>query len=188
MSSNSPHSSPPGGVSFQAELPIEWEPLVTAPGLDELAGVDARNRELLSALLLCDEAASEVEEEAQGEHWHRLDAKLDLVLSLLGELLLQQRGMPPARRLRLAGEWLAIEACPGEELPAIGERLRLRLYLSPRIPRPLDLLARVSEKDETGLVRLQFDAIADATRDLLERHVFRQHRRAVALARSVSPD
>lgn len=186
MSTTSAETPAHEGVSFDAELPIAWKPLDTLPALDELGQMDALNEELLCALLVLDEPVAEAEEEGQGEHWRRLDAKLDLVLGLLAEVLSRQGHLPRSRHLRLAGDWLSIDGLSAAERPAADRPLRLQLYLSPRIPRPLNLVARVSETDASEPVRLRFIGSSEATRDLLHRYVFRQHRRAVALARSLS--
>jgi len=186
MSTNSLDTQIPEGVSFQADLPIAWEPLAAIPEITELAAVDARNEELLSALLALDDSAAEPEEDAQGEHWHRLDAKLDLAISLLAEVLSRQSELPPVHRLRLSGSWLAMEDLYGEERPTAGQCLRVRLYLSPRLPRALELVATVADAEVPDRVLLHLTGSGETTRNLLDRYVFRQHRRAVALARGLS--
>ncbi len=174
----------PTGVHFQAELPIAWEPLPGPPAAAGEASVQLANEDLLGNLLVLDEAVADAEEDAQQEHWRRVEAKLDLVLSLLGEMLARQQGLPTARRVCLGGEVLCIDGADNQPLPAPGAWLRLRVYLMPSIPRPLVVAAEVLPSETPKRLLLRLAGLPESTRDLLERFVFRQHRRAIAQARS----
>ncbi len=175
------------GVHFQAELPIAWEPLPGPPDASGQAIGHLANEELLGSLLILDESVTEAEEDAQQEHWRRVEAKLDLMLSLLGEMLAGQRGLPASRPLRLGGDVLCIDGIDDQPLPAAGDWLRVQLYLMPRIPRPLVVVAEVLPGAASNRLLLRLTGLPETTRDLLARFVFRQHRRAIAQARSL-PD
>ncbi len=184
MSQSSCDTDVPTGVHFQAELPIAWEPLPGPPSEVERLSESQANEELLGNLLVLDEAVTEPEEDAQQEHWRRVEAKLDLMLSLLGEMLAGQRGLPVARPVCLGGEVLCIDGISDQPLPAAGEWLRVQLYLVPSIPRPLMVDAEVLPTEAPNRLLLRLTGLPETTRDLLERFVFRQHRRAIAQARS----
>lgn len=176
----------PAGVHFQAELPVAWEPLPGPPSeVGEVSG-NLANEELLGNLLILDEAIAEPEEDTQQEHWRRVEAKLDLMLSLLGEMLAGQRGLPAARPVRLGGDVLCIDGITDQPLPAAGEWLRVQLYLMPGIPRPLMVAAEVLPTEAPDRLLLRLTGLPETTQNLLERFVFRQHRRAIAQARSHS--
>ncbi len=176
----------PTGVHFQAELPVAWEPL-PAPPAEQVSGSQA-NEELLGNLLILDEAVADPEEDAQQEHWRRVEAKLDLMLSLLGEVLAGQCGLPAARPVRLGGGVLCVDGISDQPLPAAGDWLRVQLYLMPGIPRPLVVVAEVLPSETPKRLLLRLTGLPETTRDLLERFVFRQHRRAIAQARSHSSE
>ncbi|HEB93021.1 MAG TPA: hypothetical protein ENI94_06065 [Gammaproteobacteria bacterium] len=186
MSQSSCDSDVPSGVHFQAELPIVWEPLPGPPDASGQVSGHLANEELLGSLLILDESVSEPEEDAQQEHWRRVEAKLDLMLSLLGEVLVGQRGLPVPRPVRLGGDVLCIDGVSDLPPAAAGDWLRVQLYLMPRIPRPLVVIAEVLPSEVSTRLLLCLTGLPETTRDLLERFVFRQHRRAIAQARSLS--
>jgi len=178
----------PAGVNFQAELPVAWEPLPGPPSEPGEVSGNLANEELLGSLLILDEAVADPEEDAQQEHWRRVEAKLDLMLSLLGEMLAGQRGLPAARPVCLGGGVLCIDGIGDQPLPAVGDWLRVQLYLMPSIPRPLVVAAEVLPSKAPDRLLLRLTGLPETTRDLLERFVFRQHRRAIAQARSHSSE
>ena len=184
MSQPSCDTDIPTGVHFQAQLPVAWEPL--PPGGAEQVSGDLANEELLGKLLILDEAVADTEEDAQQEHWRRVEAKLDLMLSLLGEMLAAQRGLPVSRPVCLGGEVLCIDGMTDQPLPEAGQPLQVQLYLMPSIPRPLVVAAEVLPTEVPHRLLLRLTGLPETTRELLERFVFRQHRRAVAQARGHS--
>jgi len=183
MSKSSCETDIPTGVHFQADLPVAWEPLAGLPSEAERLSGSQANEALLGTLLILDEAVTEPEEDTQQEHWRRVEAKLDLMLSLLGEMLAGQRGLPEARPVCLGGEVLCIDGIGDQPLPAVGAWLQVQLYLMPSIPRPLVVSAEVLPTEAPERLLLRLTGLPEATRDLLERFVFRQHRRAIAQAR-----
>lgn len=110
----------------------------------------------------------------------RLEAKLDLTLQLLAQAL-PALAPPPPRAVRFSARGVRIEGSPQEpalpEGPATlvwqpGEGLPLLAHL------PIRRLA--GQRHATWWA---FDALEPATADLLERHVFRLHRRWLAAQR-----
>ncbi len=186
MSQSSCDTDVPTGVHFQAELPIAWEPLPPNANAPGQASGQLANEELLDSLLILDDSVTEPEEDAQQEHWRRVEVKLDLVLGLLGEMLAGQGGLPALHPVRLGGDVLCIDGISDQSLPAAGDWLRVQLYLIPRIPRPLVVAAEVLPSEASNRLLLRLTGLPETTRDLLERFVFRQHRRAIAQARSLS--
>ena len=186
MSQSSLDTDVPTGVHFQAKLPVAWEPL--PPDAAGQVSGNLANEELLGSLLVLDEAIADPEEDAQQEHWRRVEAKLDLMLSLLGEMLAGQQGLPAARPMCLGGEVLCIDGISDQPLPAAGDWLRLQLYLMPSIPRPLVVAAEVLSTETPNRLLLRLTGLSETTQDLLERFVFRQHRRTIAQARSHSSE
>ena len=138
----------------------------------------------LSAIAIIEDSRNEEEEGTQGLALRRIEAKLDLLLTLVGNLNAQANADP-----RVPLKWSA----QGVHMPAGGGCAEgstglFRMQATPWLPEPLVLPAVViacAAGDDGNLGQwLQFGPLPDATRAALERHVFRQHRRAVAELRA----
>jgi len=122
-------------------------------------------------------AASEIE---------RLNAKLDLVLLLLGQGLATQMSMPPSMDLRLSATALVIaEPAPGSR-PAEGALLSLRVFPLAGMPVHFKWPARVGPPPADGGIQLNFQETAPYLKDELEKFVFMHHRRETAAKRGQS--
>ncbi|WP_028839334.1 PilZ domain-containing protein [Thermomonas fusca] len=138
----------------------------------------------LSAIAIIEDSRNEEEEGPQGLALRRIEAKLDLLLTLVGNLNAQANADP-----RVLLRWSA----QGVRMPAgnacvEGSTGLFRMQATPWLPEPLVLpavvLACAPSDDGTPSQWLQFAPLPDATRAALERHVFRQHRRAIAELRA----
>ena len=136
---------------------------------------------LLRALAVLDGNLPETERDLStptNKALDRLEAKIDLTLALVIQLLGRQTDLPPLRHavLRAATlDWTADEA------PAAGLGV-VSLYLSPKLPLPLMLPARIAEIAESPAgfrVHAGFAHLDEEVQEWLERTVFRHHRRAV---------
>lgn len=149
----------------------------TGPAEGDGAGV-------LRALALIEETGEPEREDsdARGAELARVEAKLDLVLALLGSVLRAQRPDLAPVALR----WSRLGACVHAATAPSADTGCLRVALDPRLPQPLELPARViaCEPEGEGVrLWLSFERLDPALESALERHVFRRHRRAVAEAR-----
>ncbi|MDT8384225.1 MAG: PilZ domain-containing protein [Gammaproteobacteria bacterium] len=174
------------GIRFQAVVPVDWCKIPSLP-LDRTQSQTASaNLRLLNALNVLEEIPHDLEKSPQAltESSH-LDAKLDLILGMLGELLHQQAKIPEVAVVTISSHALSLTELRPPSVPGAGDLLRLRLFLDTRFPQALVLYGSVSTTTETGfsvalhpqggLVQAQFDKL-----------IFRQHRRAIALSRSAS--
>ncbi len=139
---------------------------------------------LLRALSLIEETGEAEREDADPRSGElaRVEAKLDLVLALLGWVLRAQRPDLAPVALR----WSRFGACVHAATAPSAHTGLLRVALDPRLPQPLELPARLiaCEPEGEGVrLWLRFDRLDPALESALERHVFRRHRRAVAEAR-----
>ncbi|WP_372013714.1 PilZ domain-containing protein [Pseudoxanthomonas sp. 10H] len=115
----------------------------------------------------------------------RMDAKLDLVLALLGRLVRQSAPVLPALPLRWSARGLRL-TLPADPGLAAGTGGVVRLQPSEWLPDALELPATVSASaavDGQFLLWLRFGLLPAALEDALERHLFRMHRREVAARR-----
>lgn len=184
------------GLVLEAVMPLNWGeekgvrphfPLDGKWGLTPFSAFPSeKNERLLRVALLSDEHPPERVDEEIGHpgELQRIESKLDLVLELLAELLTDSdAGMQP-RSVRLGArglEWVE----PGQA-PAIGSTVVVSFVPDPGLPRPLSFHTRVLEvlpEAQGSRVRVRFEVEGDAVRELLERLIFRHHRRQVAQMR-----
>lgn len=165
------------GVTCEARWPLNWQ------AVSELApAAIARdmqiNAALLQALAML-EASHTASEENTQQPWARLEAKVDLALALLGKLLQAYAQVPDPVPVTLAAngiEWLSAHD------PGTAQGILVSLWLSPSLPQPIVLPARIANVGKEGLhwrIHAEFQHISVETREWLERTVFRYHRRAI---------
>lgn len=136
-------------------------------------------------------------EDARGDDGHdersdatlqvqRLEAKLDLVMVLLGRLVRQSAQDLPLRPLRWSRRGIRLEqgsrsgAAPGS-MGVI--RLQPCDWLPDHIDLPVVIVAEAANGSGAHYLWLRFERLSDALEMALERHLFRLHRRQIAEAR-----
>jgi hypothetical protein len=136
-------------------------------------------------------------EDARGDDGHddrsdatlqvqRLEAKLDLVMVLLGRLVRQTTQDLPLRPLRWSRRGIRLEqgtrsgATPGS-MGVI--RLQPCDWLPDYIDLPVVIVAEAANGSGAHYLWLRFEGLSDALEMALERHLFRLHRRQIAEAR-----
>lgn len=168
-------------ITLDLHLPLVW---CTAPTLK------ADGVMLLRVMELLETPSQHLDEDASVEahRWHALEARVDLCLQLLGQMLAPQYPCPPACPVTLsstAARWQA------EQPLAVGEAGSLMLYLSPRLLLPLVLPGRI-EQCEHGVsgwqVQAVFTGLGEELQDWLDRTLFRHHRRSISQRRRSSHD
>jgi hypothetical protein len=180
-----PESSLGDGLTFEAMLPFEWSsrPL---PDAAELASLNSEDHQLLSADSTLDEVrvheALKDESPALVHELQRLDFKLNILLRLTAVLAMRQSGIPQPRAARFTAtvfEWA------GDDAPAIGSTGLLMLYVNPSLPHPLKIpcVVRAASHNPSTSTQLQFTGLSETVVELIEKMIFRHHRRSVAGAR-----
>jgi len=166
------------GLVLEDRLPLRWRVFET-PGAAQ--PLQFANEETLRVILSLDEHHVEASDE-NPEFAHeiqRLETKINLILELVSQILARQLQLPEALPVRLSAheiEWQTATA------PAAGSAVLIEAYACPRYPRPLFLPATVKESGG-GRVRAVFDDLGTPVQDLLEKLIFRHHRRLIAAAR-----
>lgn len=175
------------GITFTDKLPIAWEVLSELPNEGELHREQRNNEELVQNLLFRDDALTQDsekdDEDAALEHFKRLESRLDLLTSLVSEMLAQNGSLPPVRTVILSGQGLSVQAAEGDiQVGDKGDKLKIALYLDTHLPRPLTLCGQLIDVQQNSFT-LNFWPLEARLQDLLDKYLFRQHRRAIALAR-----
>lgn len=147
-----------------------------------------RAEALLRALAVLDDSrADEPDERAPADQAvRRLEAKVDLLVSLVGSLLQRDQPIDPTRLLQWSANGAAVEMPSVDAALVPGSTALLRLQPSDALPEAVHLPAKVLAIEPCPAGRrlwLGFDALPAALESLLERHLFRVHRRAIAGSR-----
>jgi atypical PilZ domain-containing cyclic di-GMP receptor len=174
------------GLIFEESLPVGWTPGPLAEGL-VLARLNADNHQLLGAESSLDEVrvheALKDESPALLHELQRLEYKVNILLRLTAELALRNSGLPPAERVRMSSravEWFA------QHSPPTGDTGQLSIYINPALPQALRIPCVVAGQriiEDSRATQLRFVGLSDAVVDMLEKLIFRHHRRLVAGAR-----
>ena len=173
-----------GRLSWSGALPLDWRVLDRVPDHDQLVRTDERNGALLNALTLIEEGAVRHAEEPSPlvAQMERLEAKFDLVLTLLTEALLPESVAPGPVHVSLSSRGVVFEAAAQVEP---GTPIEVSLHFSASLPRPVVLYGIVTEPEagEEDQVAVEFRHLEPGVKERLERLIFRRHRRSIALQR-----
>lgn len=174
------------GITFQTTTPVDWKVIDSLPAAHTQSQTASANLRLLSALNVLEEVPQEQEltPQSRGESIH-LDAKLDLILGMLGELLHQQAKIPELSQVIVSAHSLSFSGLEGKAAPKEGDLLRVRLFLDTRYPQALILHGTVSVV-AGNCFTLMLHEQGDLVQEQLDKLIFRQHRRAIASSRSES--
>lgn len=169
-------------LSCDVALPADF---VVGPGPDHPAQAESLLRGIAQVEDLRGEEGAGDERGELPLLAQRMDAKLDLMLVLIGRLVRQIGESPPLRTLRWSVRGVRLELGDATAVPAGSEGL-LRIQPSDWLPDHLELSASVVASDvHNGRSRLwlRFPELPASLADALERHLFRQHRRQIAGSR-----
>lgn len=162
-------------LSIQLTVPVQWH--AASEVYEHSDGVL-----LLRVLSLMEASASHIDDDDSIDalRWHALEARVDLTLQLLGQLLLRGASPPPLAVVALSAE---SAVCAMIQPLTVGEVGTLALHLSPRIPQALMLQARVEQcvqqNDEHYAVHFGFIGMHPELQDWLAKTIFRRHRREI---------
>ena len=177
------------GLGYADALPLRFERLEKLPDGAALAGINQESQQVLVADASLDEQRPHTDKKTDEEHelaedLQRVEFKVNVLIQLVARLLMREGDLPPVRSLRLHAhgiEWVL----DGEDvLPGVGV---VSLHVSRYFPQPLKLPGRIvgTHGDAEGTwLRFAFEGLTPSVTELLERLVFRHHRRLVAGTRT----
>ncbi|WP_454831139.1 PilZ domain-containing protein [Pseudoxanthomonas wuyuanensis] len=146
---------------------------------------------LLHGLAIAEDVRSDDNEE-RGElpqSVQRMEAKLDLMLGLLGRLARQRDGALPLRGLRWSHRGLRLDLPEHSGLPlgvAGVVLIEPAGWLGDHIELPARVLAEATDPSRSHHLWLRFGSLSAGLEEALERHLFRLHRRQIAEARQAA--
>jgi len=110
-----------------------------------------------------------------------LNHKVNLLMTILSDLVKQQLKLPETTHIKFNTRGIRFCVDPTEKLFPVGKMVRLGMYLSPDIPKPLMFSAEIVEYDNADdWVSARFFGQSNASKALLDKIIFRHHRRQVA--------
>jgi len=180
-------ATPNTAVALEATLPIAW----SAAGEVSRAHTELRmqtNISLLRALAAIDVVTPEHEThgEATQKALERVEAKMDVVLLLVAQLMGVSKPLPPETQVSMFSQ--SITWVENGTVPDVGQSVVVDLYLNVRLPQALHLPAIVKElqPQEKGVkVTAEFLDMTEDFDEWLTRTLFRYHRRALQASKQV---
>ena len=166
-----------GHVLLERALPLSW--CVLPADTPTQASGPAHNHILFNLLDKLEEPVSHKPDADNASELLRIEAKLNVIMQLLGLVLQNKEPLPPAVTLRFTNETLAWQV---EQPLPVGSRLQLTLYPDPTIPLGMTFAAQVCGVMERWL-EVDMHGLSEDEQAIWSRWVFRQHRRQVAQAR-----
>ncbi len=175
-----------GGLFCDVNLPLEWSPLTgSCSGLSP--SVEHANQNCLKIVLGLDDGMHEgPDENAElSQAFQRMDFKINIILELVGQLVSQSIQMPISTDIKLgpkAVQWLA-----STSPPELGQMIQIKTYLDARFPFPFLIFGSVISVTPVkgGDCIVMETAQENAySLELLEKYIFRCHRRQIARIKS----
>ncbi len=137
-----------------------------------------RNVRLLQALAAIEDHGVSDKPDESTPDLTRLDFKINLLLDLVGQLLVANRPRPPAVAIRFNAQGAAWQS--PAPLPQTGKQGIAEIHPA-RLSRRAAAAAGHSDRGHReGKVTARFAPVGEPVADLLERLIFRHHRRHVA--------
>jgi hypothetical protein len=178
-------------LSFDAQLPFAFLQQDAEMLPATLARINADNQQVLGADASLAESHRPVDAKDEERPWladlGRLEYKLDVLMGLVGKLLAQDASTPPSASLRIFAqglEWLTRDGSP-----QVGTRGVVTLFINPAFPHALQLPGTVRAHRsgaEGPWAQFEFEGLTPGVTELMEKLVFRHHRRQVAESRASS--
>jgi hypothetical protein len=164
-------------LAYEEVLPVNWAAL---PGSMEAAaaGFTERNVRLLQALAAIEDHGVSEKPEESAPDLTRLDFKINLLLDLVGQLVVANRPRPAPAAIRFNSQG-ALWHAPAP-LPPAGTLGVVEIHLRDFLAEPLRLVGTLAQVSADGEVTVRFAPVGEPLAFLLERLIFRHHRRHVA--------
>jgi len=165
-------------LAYEEVLPVTWAPVADTVDAAVAAGFTERNVRLLQALAAVEDHGVADKPDESAPDLTRLDFKINLLLDLVGQLLVANRPRPAPVAIRFNAQG-AVWQAPAP-LPQAGSQGVVEIHLRDFLAEPLRLVGTLTTVTAAGEVQARFAPVGESLADLLERLIFRHHRRQVA--------
>ncbi len=176
------------GVTYEDRLPLRCEKRAAPVAREEQLRFDVGNEAVLRSIQLLGDlfAPDNVDEAAGTTELFRIEQKLNIMIELVSTLYARQEGVPSPVPLRLASGYVEWDT---HERLVQNDALLVEIYLSSRFPKPFAVGATVEAVEERGdvrRIRAAFGPVSESVKDQLDKFLFRQHRRLIAVSRKTA--
>ena len=171
------------------EISLRWHKVERVLSDSQLMALQNENLKLME-VLVSGEDAIDIEQQRDREVFkeiRKLDAKLNLMMSWLGQILRHQQDVPQPQSVYITTKGLQFF---DNEVIAENDELFMELFLDPRYPQAFTTLAQVvhcNPQQQGQEVSVRFIHLDEQNQQWLDKYVFRLHRRQVAMARKNPP-
>jgi hypothetical protein len=165
-------------LAYEEVLPVNWAPQSGAVDAAVAASVTERNVRLLQALAAIEDHGVSDKPDESTPDLTRLDFKINLLLDLVGQLVVANRPRPAAVAIRFNSQGAVWR--PSTAPAPAGQQGMVEIHLRDFLAEPLRLVGTLTKVGADGEVAARFAPIGEPLADLLERLIFRHHRRQVA--------
>ncbi|PCJ26651.1 MAG: hypothetical protein COA96_04850 [SAR86 cluster bacterium] len=166
-------------LKLEGEYPLEVSLLDSLPTHGQLALSDNGNENFLKTSLIWHDPVEIDELDNIGLELKRQDLKISLLLDMVGELLVKQVQLPPVLGLTMNVSGMEYEG--PESKYKIGNSVQVTLYIAPSFPRALKLFGEIVHSSNSKRIAIKFVGIGTGVKDRLEKIIFQNHRRTIAL-------
>jgi hypothetical protein len=165
-------------LAYEEVLPVIWVPLAGRMEAAVATSFTERNVRLLQALAAVEDHGVSDKPDESASDLTRLDFKINLLLDLVGQLIVANRPRPAAVAIRFNAQGAVWQAAA--PLPPVGKPGTVEIHLRDFLAEPLRLPGTLTAVSADGEVTARFAPVGEPLADLLERLIFRHHRRQVA--------
>lgn len=169
-------------LSIETEIPVAVHAAANAEADSTAALQFLRSLNLLALGTRTD--GGDAQHQESGHDLARLEAKIDMLVAMVGSLVAAGSRLPPRCRVSLSAESLEVSLAT---TVAAGAAVVVEMYPSAELPRALWLpatvsLARTATAGKQELT-LSFGPLDPSVSDELERYIFLRHRHALSPTR-----
>lgn len=164
------------GLQFRGSLPLSVTALPALPEEGDLLAGNHGNEQVLRSVMMLDEKPDPDDNDPLYDELRRQDQKINLILDMLSMILVRFNAIPAPRELMLTDSALSL----AEAAASVTGPCEIQLYIEPTIPKPLRLFGLAEYDSTTQTTAIRFQGMSQALTDLLDKYIFRFHRRLVA--------
>jgi hypothetical protein len=165
-------------LAYEEVLPVNWAPLAGSMDAALATSFTKRNVRLLQALAAIEDHGVADKPDESAPDLTRLDFKINLLLDLVGQLVVANHPRPAPVAIRFNSQGARWHATA--PLPLAGTQGVAEIHLRDFLAEPLRLPGTLTEVAADGALTVRFVPVGEPLADLLERLIFRHHRRQVA--------
>ncbi len=167
---------------FNADLPVNWEILLSPPDSNEFLKLRQHNAHVLDTVLAIDDPIHEFDstDVQNAQYLRHMDSKLNLLLHWTACLMHQSQQLPQRTSVKLSRNGIAIRT---DAEIQVGTMLIVKCFPAAYFPQPLTLYGQAQQSTGAGEMVIVFKEVSEHVGDQLDKFIFRWHRRSVALSR-----